>query len=375
MNLGDFPANTNVYGWFTTVAPANQVASSLANGNLVCVKDGSNANSINGITLTVDSGFTGLNAFNCNTASNSTFYANGSQFFLVLANGNVNNSSVAGYLVGSFSVQKASADMVKVSGNTTAADNLQNAFDDTPGTVPWTGIFDQGTAQSASANTVVLRAAASFGNDTLIGATIAVLGSDQAYWQSRTITTNGNANDTVVVDPFQVTPSGTITYKIWGAPPSSATDLPAVNVAQWNGVNVVAFGAANGPVINGVNSGNITCTVVGNITGNMTGSVGSMNGNVGGSILGNMNGNVAGSVGNISVNAANLVANTLLDFTDAIEVGATPRLALRYTLSAVAGNLAGGNTATVTIKGALVATTRLTATIAGNGNTRTIAYS
>lgn len=500
-HYGDYDLSTNIQGKFTTVANGNQVASALANGNLVVFKDNGTGNSVAGITLTASfSSIVGYNHWNCNTAANSTFFSAGSFFDVVLNNGNVAGSSVAGYSVASFTLRTDSAlkpttagrtftvdaggtgqgnvttwlgtavvafgaangpvinginlgnitqnitgnmtgsignanatlsvNTIQMSGDATAADNLENAYDDTAGPVPWNAIMDQGTAQSATGNTVVLRSAATFADDTLIGATIAVLGSTQGYWQSRLINDNTSADDTVNVDAFAVTPTGTVTYKIFASPPSSANNPYNVNVQQWGGVTVTAFGAANGPVINGVNGGNITTTIVGtitgNITGNMTGSVGSMNGNVGGSILGNMNGNVAGSVasvtgavgsvtgavgsvtgavgsvtgaiggnlngsvlgsmngnilgnvvgsvGNISQNAANLTANTLLDFTSAIEVGITPRLAMRYTAAAVAGNLTGGNTTTVTIKGAAVATTRLTATVESDGNSRTVVY-
>lgn len=104
------------------------------------------------------------------------------------------------------------------------------------GPIPHLGIIDQGTAQSATATTVVLRAASAFGDNTLIGATIMVHGSTQGYWQSRSITDHVLATDTVTVDTFDVTPTGTITYKIFAGAPASATNVPAVNVTQFGGV-------------------------------------------------------------------------------------------------------------------------------------------
>ena len=128
-----------------------------------------------------------------------------------------------------------SANAVQISGDSAAADNLENAFDDTAGPVPWLGIIDQGTAQSASSTGLVLRAAAAFADDTLIGATLAAYGSTQGYWQTRTITDCALSGDSVTVDAWTVTPSGTITYKIFAGPPASATALPAVNVTQVGG--------------------------------------------------------------------------------------------------------------------------------------------
>lgn len=111
-------------------------------------------------------------------------------------------------------VANAPVNTVQISGDAAAADNLETAFDDTAGAAPWMGIVDQGTAQSATATTVVLRAAAAFANDTLIGATIAVHGSTQGYWQQGLIT--DSAGTTVTVPTWAVTPTGTITYKIFG---------------------------------------------------------------------------------------------------------------------------------------------------------------
>jgi len=130
------------------------------------------------------------------------------------------------------------ANVVQISGDSTAADNLENAFDDTAGPVPWAGIVDQGTAQSASSTGLVLRAAAAFADDTLIGATLLVLGSTQGYWQTRQITDNALSGDTVTVDPaWTVKPSGTITYKILAGPPTSTAAPVAANVTQFGGVN------------------------------------------------------------------------------------------------------------------------------------------
>ncbi|MBK8246419.1 MAG: hypothetical protein IPK85_03335, partial [Gemmatimonadetes bacterium] len=125
---------------------------------------------------------------------------------------------------------------VQISGDSVAADNLENAFDDTAGPVPWVGIVDQGTAQSATGTTIVLRAATPIGaDDVAIGCVVAAYGSTQGYWQFRAITDYVTATDTATVDTWTVTPSGTISYKVFGSPPVSASYLPAVNVTQFGG--------------------------------------------------------------------------------------------------------------------------------------------
>lgn len=130
------------------------------------------------------------------------------------------------------------ADMAAISGDTTAADNLETAFDDTAGPVPHLGIVDQGTAQSATATTIVLRSAASFANSELVGAVVEITGGSTGVGQTRQITGYVGATDTATVDTWTVTPTGTITYKIFAAPPSSATNPPPVNVTQISGSNV-----------------------------------------------------------------------------------------------------------------------------------------
>jgi hypothetical protein len=137
---------------------------------------------------------------------------------------NVVNSLVTG-------IDKLQVDSVEIGSNALSTD----------GPIPHLGIADQGTAQSASSTGLVLRSAAAFADDVLIGCTLAVYGSTQGYWQFRQITDNALSGDTVTVDAWTVTPSGTITYKIFGGAPASATLPPAVNVEQWKGATAPAM--------------------------------------------------------------------------------------------------------------------------------------
>lgn len=134
----------------------------------------------------------------------------------------------------------SSANMTQISGDGTAADNLETAFDDTAGAVPWTGVVDQGTAQSAGATTLVLRAAAAFANDEIIGATVHITGGTTGVGQSRVITDYDSASDTATVDTWTTTPSGTVTYKIFASAPASAVNVSPVNVTQWAGTSVTS---------------------------------------------------------------------------------------------------------------------------------------
>lgn len=109
----------------------------------------------------------------------------------------------------------------------------------TAGPVPLRGIIDKGTAQSASATTLVLRAAAAFSDDIPIGCVLAVLGSTQGYWQFAEVRDYVGSTDTATVDTWTVTPSGTITYILFGAPRAPATP-PDVNVTRVIGDPIIA---------------------------------------------------------------------------------------------------------------------------------------
>lgn len=272
-----------------------------------------------GITLTVDfDARTGLNHVRV-VATSGNGYATGTNVQLVITTGTVGGTSVVGYEVGSFSIEKRSALMpttiartldvsatgegdanvvqwlgttaatptvagvpevdvthwigtaaatptvagvpevdvthllgtawlapavagtpdvnaIQISGDATAANNLETAFDDTAGASPWTQVIEQGTAQSATGTTLVLRAALSAADDVFNGMLLAVFGSTQGYWQTRIITDYANASDTATVDAWTVTPSGTITYKIFDAAPASVTVPPAADLRMINGV-------------------------------------------------------------------------------------------------------------------------------------------
>lgn len=148
------------------------------------------------------------------------------------------NVTQFGGSAGTFASGVPAVNSTQISGDATAADNLETSFDDTAGPVPWFGIVDQGTAQSATATTVVLRAAAAFADDTLIGRTICVLGSTQGYWQCAGISDSVLTTDTVTVPTWAVTPSGTLTYKIWG----TAAGTGSVTVAS-GGITAASFAA------------------------------------------------------------------------------------------------------------------------------------
>lgn len=176
------------------------------------------------------------------------------------------------------------------------------------------GIIASGTAQSATATTIVLAAATSFADDLIIGATIVITGGT-GVGQSRVVTDWVSTTDTATVDTWTTTPDATSTYNVFASPPALSTP-PDVNVTQVGGtsqtagdlaalittvdtvvdnilVDTAEIGAAGAGLTN-INLPDQTMNITGNITGNLSGSVGSVTGAVG-SVTGNVGG-IAGTI-------------------------------------------------------------------------------
>lgn len=121
---------------------------------------------------------------------------------------------------------------------------------------PLFGVIDSGTAQSASGTGLVIAAASAFDDDVLIGGTAFVYGSTQAYWQERQITDNALSGDALTVDTWTVTPSGTLSYILFGGGPGSATLPPPVDVTKWKGSTAPAMTGDAYAVVNSGSFGN-----------------------------------------------------------------------------------------------------------------------
>jgi hypothetical protein len=107
------------------------------------------------------------------------------------------------------------------------------------------GIVAYGTAQAATGTTLQLASASTFADDELIGAVAVITGGSAGVGQSRVITDYVSSTDTATVDTWTTTPTGTITYVVFAAPPASATVFPGVNVEQINGVTITGDGDAS----------------------------------------------------------------------------------------------------------------------------------
>lgn len=148
-------------------------------------------------------------------------------------------------------------------------------------------------------------------------------------------------------------------------------------------VTIASVTGAVGSVTGAVGS------VTGNVGGNVVGSVASVVGAVG-SVTGNVGGNVTGSVGSVAaggiaaasfaasaIDAAALAANAVDEILDE-QIGdstITMRQALKLSVAALGGILAGAATTTITVRNAGNTVDVITATVDANGNRSAVTLS
>lgn len=227
---GDFALGQTVRGKFSTSAAAGSrvdFSDALEAAGIRVYKNDGTTERSSTAGYTVTSGFdsmTGVHHVAIDTSDNTDagFFAAGNDYDVVAyPDEKVDSLPVAAVLF-SFSIENRF-------GSLSALPALS------VGAHPTQGIIDSGTAQSATSTTLVLRSAATFADDTPIGATLMAYGSTQGYWQTRSVTDYVLSTDTATVDAWTVTPSGTITYVLLAGAPASATVLPDVNLVSVNG--------------------------------------------------------------------------------------------------------------------------------------------
>lgn len=173
-----------------------------------------------------------------------------------------NTTHIAGSAVSTTTAQ-IGCNVVQISTDSVAADNLENAFDDTAGANRWTGIIDQGTAQAATGTTLQLRAAAAFADSELNNCWVLITGGTLGVGQVRRITGYVGATDTATVDAWTTTPTGTITYQVLPAAAVSADvtkfgGTAATTAAGRPEVNTTHFGGSAGTFAAGRPETNMT---------------------------------------------------------------------------------------------------------------------
>lgn len=246
-DLGDYAPGTNICGKFTTYQPSTGASFALAGSPVLSAyKDNSTTQSTTGVTLTASfDSVTGLNQFCVDTSADGTFYSAGSNFEVVITTGTVDSVSVVGSVVGNFSLYKVAAlrpatvgRTLVVSASGIADSNISqvNAVSTAgpTGARIW-GIDRFGTAAAVAAGTLTMDSGAAYGDNTLVGATIWGCGSTQGYCQFNTVASNVGATDVLTLSAnWPVTPSGTVTYYLWGTAAStggSGLDAAGVRAA------------------------------------------------------------------------------------------------------------------------------------------------
>jgi hypothetical protein len=228
--IGDFIANSTINFTLTTNAATGAAvapSSAFEAADLIIYKGSSATQRTSAAGVTMTSPFdtiTGLHMVSIDTSDNTDagFWVAGADYHIILSPDETVDSVTVVAEVAHFSIQNRL--------------NLTTlALPDGP--IPALGIFEGGTAQSASATGIVGRAAAAVADNAMRGSTLMAFGSTQGYWQSAIITENALTGDTFTIDawPAGVTPSGTITYRIVGTPGNSTTLLAPVNATQLGG--------------------------------------------------------------------------------------------------------------------------------------------
>lgn len=245
---GDYRIGKTVRKMWATNAVAGESITRGTNGTISVYKDGGTTQSTAGVTDTEDfDGLTGVHLVAIDTSADGTFYSAGSDFEVVLSGASIDSKTINTTLF-SFSLENRSALMpttdgqkLTVSGGTVstvasvtalASGAIAEAsFATTAGSFAPLAIVRQGTAQSATDTEIVIDAGAAFGDNVLVGDVIGILGSTQGYWQFRDILSNVGATDTVTVDTLTVTPSGTLSFKIFGGSPAASSSAAAIRSA------------------------------------------------------------------------------------------------------------------------------------------------
>lgn len=318
--IGDFALGSTFDTKFCTVQSTGAPITLAGSPVISAYPDNSTTELTAGITLTVDfDARTGMHNVRV-VATSGNGYASGSNYQLVITTGTINSVSAVGYVIGEFSLEARSALRPTTAARTLdvattgeAGMDYSNVLLYSAGPFAPGAVVDSGTAQSATATTLVIRAAAAFADTEIKGASIVIRSATAGAGQSRLITAWVNSTKTATVDAWTTTPTGTIVYDIFGsAPGSTTTPVPAdvrqilgtavstpatagildTNVKNINNVAAATPGATNGILIAGTNAATtITGSLTTTFTGNLTGSVGSVTGAVG---------SVTGAVGSVT---------------------------------------------------------------------------
>lgn len=136
-HLGDYAPGVTIYSYFTTIDADGAPTTLSGSPAATCYKDGGNTEDTSGITLTADEdGVTGLNVVAIDTSQDATFFAAGSTFVIVLTAGTVDGTSVVGYTVDTFTLNRAATLTQTLNANVVQVNDIDVGGSGTAGD-PW----------------------------------------------------------------------------------------------------------------------------------------------------------------------------------------------------------------------------------------------
>lgn len=101
------------------------------------------------------------------------------------------------------------------------------------------GSFDWGTAQSVTGTTLVMKSAATYADNELIGCIVHIVNATTGIGQTRAVLSNVGSTDTLTLDAaWQTTPTGTIIYNLFPAP-GAPTVAPSVQLTSAERITTV----------------------------------------------------------------------------------------------------------------------------------------
>lgn len=265
--MRDIVLEETIYIDFSTRAFGTGIPTTLIGTPALSVKEENNATPITaGVSITVDTPITGLHmAAIVATAANG--YEAGKGYSVYISAGTVGGVSVVGEKVGEFTISASAAvQEIGTAGAGLTAINLPNQTMDITGSVSGSvgsvtasvtvgdvaladganldlGIIDKGTGQAATATTFTGRAVQP--DDSVVpGQTLLAFGSTQGYAQAVLI--DGVSGDvfSFAAWPTGTTPTGTLTYVVFGSPTASPNALPEVSMNEILGSPLAESAAA-----------------------------------------------------------------------------------------------------------------------------------
>lgn len=357
MYHGDIRLGDTIDIRFTTRRFSTGAPHALASGAVACFAGNGTSGITSGVTLSADLGsITGRNNVRI-VASSGNGFATATNYSVELTAGTVDSVSVAGEVIGSFSIENRSALMP-----TTAARTLDVSVGGEAG-IDWANIGSPTTAQNLSATNidvdqVVASVSGAVGSVTgavgsvtgnvggnVVGSigSVAAGGITAGSFAAGAIDAAAIAADAIGASELAADAVSEIAAAVWdldatthqtqgtfgqaiGDPAADTNTIYKAVVTDATGATVgvdvvdlkTQIGVA-GAGLTAIDLPDQTMNITGNITGNLSGSVGSVTGAVGsvtgavGSVTGNVGGNVTGSVGSLAAQAKTDVNAEVVD--------------------------------------------------------------